>query len=70
MRIQCFRILDLLSAELALVLDQLFHLHLVDDSVDFEIIFIGFCSKNWAKNMCINLITIHLMLQIEMGEIY
>ena len=40
-----FATFDHLHDVLVLVLDQFVHLHLVDDSVCFEIIFIGFSPK-------------------------
>ena len=46
MCILCSETLHHLHAELGLVLDQYVHLLLVDDCVDFEIICIGFSSKN------------------------
>ena len=48
-----FATFDHLHDVLVLVLDQFVHLHLVDDSVCFEIIFIGFSPKNLYINMCI-----------------
>ena len=65
-----FATFDHLYDALVLVRDQFVHLHLVDVSVDFEIISNVLSSKNWANNVCIGLIAIHLLLRIEIGEVY
>ena len=42
----CFETFDVLHDELALVLVEYVHLPLVDNFVDTDVTFIGFCSKN------------------------
>ena len=52
MRILYFATFDHLHDVLVLVRDQFVYMHLVDVSVDFQIISNLFSSKNWANNMC------------------
>ena len=69
MCILCFETFDHLHDELVLVLDEYVLLPILYDSVDFEITLIRFASKNWAINMYINLVIIHLLLRTEIGEV-